>query len=63
VCTRSNVTRFLANDLYNGGSHLGNGLRGLAEMSPHLLLNIVLPPLLFESAFAIDWHIFEKVSG
>lgn len=58
-----NVTRFIANDLNNGGSHLGNGLRGLAEMSPHLLLNIVLPPLLFESAFAIDWHIFEKVSG
>lgn len=30
-------------------------------MDPHLLLHVLLPPLLFESAFAIDYHVFEKV--
>jgi NhaP-type Na+/H+ or K+/H+ antiporter len=31
-----------------------------SEMDPHLLLHIFLPPLLFESAFSIDFHIFRK---
>ena len=57
-----NVTDFLPNDLHNGGSHLGNSLRLLSGMDPHLLLHVLLPPLLFESAFAIDWHIFHHVS-
>ena len=103
-----NVTEYLPNDLYYNGWHLGNSLRLLAEMDPHLLLHVprarephrtrpplapftplgpslrsppsrrwvalirqpapparlqvLLPPLLFESAFAIDWHIFSKVS-
>jgi len=33
-----------------------------SEMDPHLLLHIFLPPLLFESAFAIDYHIFRKTA-
>ena len=57
-----NVTRRIPNDLYNHGSHLGNSLRSMGEMDPHLLLHLVLPPLLFESAFAIDWHIFAKIA-
>ena len=56
-----NVTSYEPNDLFNGGSHFGNAVRNLAEMDPHLLLHLLLPPLLFESAFAIDWHIFQKV--
>ena len=57
-----NVTAYVPNDLHNRGSHLGNSLRGLGSIDPHLLLHVMLPPLLFESAFAIDWHIFSKVS-
>ena len=57
------VTEYVANDLFAEGSHFGNAVRLLAEMDPHLLLHLLLPPLLFESAFAIDWHIFSKVSG
>ena len=56
-----NVTTYVPNDLLYHGWHFGNSLRLLAEMDPHLLLHALLPPLLFESAFAIDWHIFEKV--
>ena len=56
-----NVTERIPNDLYNHGSHLGNSLRDIGEMDSHLLLHLFLPPLLFESAFAIDWHIFAKI--
>ncbi len=56
-----NVTSYVPNDLFNHGWHLGNSFRQIAEMDPHLLLHVMLPPLLFESAFAIDWHIFSKV--
>ena len=52
---------YVANDIWNHGHHLGNSMRLLSDMDPHLLLNALLPPLLFESAFAIDWHIFSKV--
>ena len=58
-----NVSNFIPNDLFNHGWHFGNSVRLIAEMDPHLLLHVLLPPLLFESAFAIDWHIFQKVSG
>jgi len=57
-----NVTQPIANDIHFHGWHLGNSLRMFAEMDPHLLLHLLLPPLLFESAFAIDWHIFSKLS-
>eukprot|EP00636_Phaeomonas_parva_P016734 CAMPEP_0118861900 /NCGR_PEP_ID=MMETSP1163-20130328/7276_1 /TAXON_ID=124430 /ORGANISM="Phaeomonas parva, Strain CCMP2877" /LENGTH=1346 /DNA_ID=CAMNT_0006795747 /DNA_START=269 /DNA_END=4309 /DNA_ORIENTATION=+ len=29
-------------------------------LDPHLLLHIFLPPLIFESAFSIEWHVFNK---
>ena len=57
-----NVTEYLPNDHNFHGWHLGNAVRLLAEMDPHLLLHLMLPPLLFESAFAIDWHIFKKLA-
>jgi len=56
-----NVTNFVPNDLNYNGWHFGNSVRMLAGMDPHLFLHVLLPPLLFESAFAIDWHIFSKV--
>eukprot|EP00325_Prymnesiales_sp_UTEX-LB-985_P033684 CAMPEP_0174733314 /NCGR_PEP_ID=MMETSP1094-20130205/61062_1 /TAXON_ID=156173 /ORGANISM="Chrysochromulina brevifilum, Strain UTEX LB 985" /LENGTH=682 /DNA_ID=CAMNT_0015935955 /DNA_START=67 /DNA_END=2112 /DNA_ORIENTATION=+ len=56
-----NVTTTIANDLNNHGFHFGNSLRMLGDMDPHLLLHVILPPLLFESAFAVDWHIFAKL--
>ena len=33
-------------------------LTTMAGLDPHLLLHIFIPPLIFESAFAIDWHVF-----
>ena len=32
----------------------------LGNLDPHLLLHIFLPPLIFESAFSIEWHVFNK---
>ena len=58
-----NTTTWVPNDLHFHGWHLGNSLRAISGMDPHLLLHLLLPPLLFESAFAIDWHIFYKLSG
>lgn len=57
-----NVSQPIANDLHCHGWHLGNSLRMFAEMDPHLMMLLLLPPLLFESAFAIDWHLFRKLS-
>ena len=33
----------------------------MGTLDAHLLLHIFLPPLIFESAFAIEWHIFEQL--
>lgn len=30
----------------------------LASLDPHLLLHVFIPPLIYESASAIEWHIF-----
>ena len=30
----------------------------LAALDPHLLLHIFIPPLIYESASAIEWHVF-----
>jgi len=58
-----NVSVFVPNTLHYHGWHLGNALRILSDMDGHLILHLLLPPLLFESAFAIDWHVFTKVWG
>mmetsp|Transcript_1490 Transcript_1490/g.2905 ORF Transcript_1490/g.2905 Transcript_1490/m.2905 type:complete len:94 (+) Transcript_1490:826-1107(+) len=31
-------------------------------LSPHMIMWVLLPPLLFESAAGIDFHIFSKLS-
>jgi solute carrier family 9 (sodium/hydrogen exchanger), member 10/11 len=33
-------------------------LTRLADLDPHLLLHIFIPPLIYESASAIEWHVF-----
>jgi NhaP-type Na+/H+ or K+/H+ antiporter len=38
-----------------------DGVQGAAAMDPHALLYIVLPPLLYESASAMDWHVLRKL--
>jgi NhaP-type Na+/H+ or K+/H+ antiporter len=35
----------------------------MAGIDPHLMLFIFLPPLLFESAYSIKWHVFRKTAG
>ncbi|RMF18888.1 MAG: hypothetical protein D6761_01485 [Candidatus Dadabacteria bacterium] len=42
---------------------LAEALTGLAAIDPHLLLFLFLPPLLFESAFALDPHVFRRSVG
>ena len=32
----------------------------LGELDPHLMLHIFLPPLIFESAASLEWHIFDR---
>ncbi len=32
----------------------------LGDMDPHLMLHIFLPPLVFESAASLEWHLFTK---
>eukprot|EP01059_Diplonema_ambulator_P035467 TRINITY_DN8351_c1_g3_i1.p1 TRINITY_DN8351_c1_g3~~TRINITY_DN8351_c1_g3_i1.p1 ORF type:complete len:1793 (+),score=620.71 TRINITY_DN8351_c1_g3_i1:83-5461(+) len=39
---------------------LGHSVNGMVNMDPHLLLYSFLPPLLFESAFAMTPHVFVK---
>jgi NhaP-type Na+/H+ or K+/H+ antiporter len=38
-------------------------IQGIATIDPHSMLFIFLPPLLFESANAIDFHVFKRVLG
>jgi len=37
-----------------------NSILALGELDPHLMLHIFLPPLIFESAASLEWHIFDK---
>lgn len=32
----------------------------LGDLNPHLMLHIFLPPLIFESAASLEWHLFKK---
>ena len=39
---------------------LQQSISKLGDMDPHLMLHIFLPPLVFESAASIEWHLFTK---
>ncbi len=39
---------------------LGNGIYLTSEISPHLLLYVFIPVLIFESGFNCDWYIFKR---
>lgn len=45
---------------YLGGATAAS-IKAWSEIDPHLLLFVFLPPLIFESAFNSDWHIFKKI--
>ena len=45
------ITEFLGN--------WGKGAELVADIDPHTFFLIFLPPLIFESAFSIDWHIIK----
>ena len=34
----------------------------LSRIDPHTMLYVFLPPLIFESAFSIEWHLFKKTA-
>lgn len=51
-----------------GGGHMNKGFDNLiigmhdaARFDPHALLYIILPPLLYESASSMKWHVLRKV--
>lgn len=45
----------------HGLSNLGASLKSWAtEAHPHIILFVFLPPLLFESAVSLDYHVFLK---
>lgn len=44
---------------YKGESAWGLGAEQIANIPPHTFFLIFLPPLIFESAFSIDWHIMK----
>ena len=39
---------------------LQQSMMKLGDMDPHLMLHIFLPPLVFESAASLEWHLFTK---
>lgn len=39
---------------------LQQSLQALADMDPHLMLHVFLPPLIFESAASLEWHLFTR---
>lgn len=43
-------------------SQLGGVVLGLSRIDPHTMLYVFLPPLIFESAFSIEWHLFKKTA-
>ena len=47
------------------GSHTAGGqiMSLIAQMDPHLILYLFLPALIFESAFAMDTHLFKRMFG
>ena len=48
-------------DVYVWNDIFQRSLSTLGDVDPHVLLHIFLPPLIFESAFAIEWHIFDDL--
>ena len=43
-------------------SQLGGAVLDLSRIDPHTMLYVFLPPLIFESAFSIEWHLFKKTA-
>lgn len=41
----------------------GDSVSLISNMSPHMILLVFIPVLLFESAFNCDWHVFSKSLG
>ena len=39
---------------------MGTSINRIAAIDSHLMLYIFLPPLIFESAFSIEWHVFKN---
>jgi NhaP-type Na+/H+ or K+/H+ antiporter len=47
---------------YESEGIFGGAITQISTMDPRGILIIFLPPLIFESAFNSDWHIFRKQS-
>merc|ERR1719334_316961 len=40
--------------------HVSVAIRTVDNIDPHVLLGVFIPPLVFESAFSVDYHIIRK---
>lgn len=40
--------------------HLGESIDVTTKIDPRVILFLLLPPLVFESAFSINWHVFKR---
>jgi NhaP-type Na+/H+ or K+/H+ antiporter len=50
----------LADETKFPSSEIGRSAQLIAAMDPHLMLYVFLPPLIFESAFSMNFHMFSK---
>ncbi|KAI9138979.1 Sodium/hydrogen exchanger family-domain-containing protein [Paraphysoderma sedebokerense] len=41
--------------------HLGESIDITTKIDPRVILFLLLPPLVFESAFSINWHVFKRI--
>eukprot|EP00656_Telonema_subtile_P015342 TRINITY_DN18018_c0_g1_i1.p1 TRINITY_DN18018_c0_g1~~TRINITY_DN18018_c0_g1_i1.p1 ORF type:complete len:856 (+),score=202.22 TRINITY_DN18018_c0_g1_i1:1-2568(+) len=46
---------------YGNGADLDHAMNNLVGIDPHLFLQVFIPPLLFESGWAMNIHMFKKV--
>ena len=49
---------FLRDDKWSGA--LQQSVQVLGNLDPHLMIHVFLPPLIFESAASLEWHLFTK---
>jgi len=53
------ITGLIIGFLYEELGNWGDGASIVSGIDPHTFFLIFLPPLIFESAFSIDWHIIK----
>ena len=53
----------LATEFHGSWGRVGRSVDLWLGVHPHIILLVFLPPLLFESAFDMDYNVFQRVAG